>query len=82
VGGPRSPFSKWWIRAVAAQVGLTKVEMRDGRTQVGVPAREGRDGWTQVGLPAGEGRGGWTQVGVACGGNARWVDGGRDARVA
>jgi hypothetical protein len=74
--GPRSPFPQWWIRTAAAQVGLTKVEMRDGWTQVGLPAREGRAGWTQVGVTNVE-NGGWGGPGgVSCGENGGWGDGG------
>jgi hypothetical protein len=76
MGGPRSPFPKWWIRDAAAQVGLTKVEMADGWTQVGLPAVEGRGGWTQVGVTAVEMRDGTAAGEVARGGNGGWVDAG------
>ena len=76
MGGPRSPFPKWWIRDAAAQVGLTKVEMADGWTQVGLPAVEGRGGRTQVGLPAREMGDGTSAGEVARGGNGGWADGG------
>jgi hypothetical protein len=61
MGGARWHFPWQWIRAAATQVGLTKVEMRDGWTRVALPAVEGRGGWTQVGLTAGKMRDGWTQ---------------------
>ena len=75
MGGPMSPFPKWWIRDAAAQVGLTKVEMADAWTQVGLPAVEGRGGWTQVGVTAVEMGDGTAAGEVARGGRAGWEDG-------
>jgi hypothetical protein len=61
MGGPKWHFQKRLRRNVAAQVGFTKVEMRDGMSQGASPTLEIADGWTQGRVPAVEMADGWTQ---------------------